>query len=96
MWRRSHLFLGITSTFEEQMSLAQGNNTPTRLRIEPGSPDPESDALTTRPVHSPEDDSEHLAAHRDPQATFIRQILPEPLSPIMFLTNPLAVPQPKD
>ena len=30
------------------MSLAQGNNTPTRSRIEPGSPDPESDALTTR------------------------------------------------
>ena len=29
------------------MSLAQGNNTPTRQRIEPGSPDPESDALTT-------------------------------------------------
>ena len=27
------------------MSLAQGNNTPTRPRIEPGSPDPESDAL---------------------------------------------------
>ena len=35
------------------MSLAQGNNTPTRPRIEPGSPDPESDALTTRPVSSP-------------------------------------------
>ena len=34
------------------MSLAQGNNTPTRPRIEPGSPDPESDALTTRPVRS--------------------------------------------
>ena len=32
------------------MSLAQGNNTPTRPRIEPGSQDPESDALTTRPV----------------------------------------------
>ena len=32
------------------MSLAQGNNTPTRSRIEPGSPDPESDTLTTRPV----------------------------------------------
>ena len=26
------------------MSLAQGNNTPTRPRIEPESPDPESDA----------------------------------------------------
>ena len=37
------------------MSLAQGNNTPTRLRIEPGSPDPESDALTTRPVRPPEE-----------------------------------------
>ena len=36
------------------MSLAQGNNTPTRPRIEPGSPDPESDALTTRPVRSPD------------------------------------------
>ena len=35
------------------MSLAQGNNTPTRPRIEPRSPDPESDALTTRPVRSP-------------------------------------------
>ena len=32
------------------MSLAQGNNTPTRPRIEPGSPDPGSDGLTTRPV----------------------------------------------
>ena len=30
------------------MSLAQGNNTPTWPRIEPGSPDPESDALTTK------------------------------------------------
>ena len=36
------------------MSLAQGNNTPTRPRIEPGSPDPEPDALTTRPVRPPE------------------------------------------
>ena len=35
------------------MSLAQGNNTPNRPRIEPGSPDPESEALTTRPVRSP-------------------------------------------
>ena len=35
------------------MSLAQGNKTPTRPRIEPGSPDPESDALTTRPVRPP-------------------------------------------
>ena len=34
------------------MSLAQGNNTPTWPRIKPGSPDPESDALTTRPVRS--------------------------------------------
>ena len=32
------------------MFLAQGNKAPTRPRIEPGSPDPESDALTTRPV----------------------------------------------
>ena len=35
------------------MSLDQGNNTPTWRRIEPGSPDPESDALTIRPVRSP-------------------------------------------
>ena len=54
MLRRSHLFLGITSTFGELMSLAQGNNTPTRPRIEPRSPDPESDALTTRPVRPPQ------------------------------------------
>ena len=39
------------------MSLAQGNNTPTRPRIEPGSPDPESEALTTRPVRPPEQDT---------------------------------------
>ena len=32
------------------MSLAQGNNTPTRPRNEPGSTNPEYDALTTRPV----------------------------------------------
>ena len=37
------------------MSFAQGNNTPTRPRIEPGSPDPESDALTIRPVRPPQD-----------------------------------------
>ena len=30
------------------MSLAHGNNTPTRPRIEPGSPDPESDALSMK------------------------------------------------
>ena len=35
------------------MSLAQGNNTPTRPRIEPGSPDPVYDALTIRPVRPP-------------------------------------------
>ena len=35
------------------MSFAQGNNTPNLPRIEPGSPDPESDALTTRPVRPP-------------------------------------------
>ena len=54
MLRRSHLSLGIASTFGEKMSLAQGNNTPTRPRIEPRSPDPKSDALTTRPVRSPQ------------------------------------------
>ena len=42
------------------MSLAQGNNTPIRPRIEPGSPDPESDALTTRPVRSPFSQVERL------------------------------------
>ena len=31
-------------------------NTPTRPRIEPGSPDPESDALTIRPVRPPFND----------------------------------------
>ena len=36
------------------MSLVQGNNTPTWPRIEPGSPDLESEALTTRPVRSPQ------------------------------------------
>ena len=40
------------------MSLAQGNNTPTRPRIEPGSPDPESDALTIRPVRPPSNNIE--------------------------------------
>ena len=40
------------------MSLAQGNNTPTRPRIEPGSPDPEYDALTTRPVRPQKGDYE--------------------------------------
>ena len=44
------------------MSLAQGNNTPTRPRIEPGSPDPESDALTTRPVRPPS--SNYVAIHQ--------------------------------
>ena len=34
------------------MSLAEGNNKRTQPRIEPGSPDPESDALTTRPLRS--------------------------------------------
>ena len=33
-------------------------NTPTRPRIEPGSPDPESDALTIRPVRPPFKESE--------------------------------------
>ena len=35
-------------------------NTPTRPRIEPGFPDPESDALTIRPVRPP-------AAHSEPR-----------------------------
>ena len=33
--------------------LLKETNTPTRPRIEPGSPDPESDALTIRPVRPP-------------------------------------------
>ena len=45
------------------MSLAQGNNTPIRPRIELGSPDPESDALTTRPVRSPKGLFEVLNVH---------------------------------
>ena len=49
MLRRSHLFLGITSTFlGSKCLLLKETNTPTRPRIEPGSPDPESDALTIR------------------------------------------------
>ena len=42
------------------MSLAQGNNTPTRPRIEPGSPDPESDAQTTRLVLGEDSGETHL------------------------------------
>ena len=54
MLRRSHLFLGITSTFlGSKCLLLKETNTPTRPRIEPGSPDPESDALTIRPVRPP-------------------------------------------
>ena len=54
MLRRSHLFLGITSTFlGSKCLLLKESNTPTRPRIEPGSPDPESDALTIRPVRPP-------------------------------------------
>ena len=55
MLRRSHLFLGITSTFlGSKCLLLKETNTPTRPRIEPGSPDPESDALAIRPVRPPE------------------------------------------
>ena len=36
--------------------LLKETNTPTRPRIEPGSPDPESDALTIRPVRPPSTD----------------------------------------
>ena len=51
---RSHLFLGITSTFlGSKCLLLKETNTPTRPRIEPGSPDPESDALAIRPVRPP-------------------------------------------
>ena len=51
------------------MSLAQGNNTPTRVRIEPGSPDPESnDSLVcVRPgqmVSNPVDSFSHNAAQK--------------------------------
>ena len=41
-------------------------NTPTRPRIEPGSPDPESDALTIRPVRPPRLKSEQ-GLYREPQ-----------------------------
>ena len=52
MLRQSHLFLGNYQYFWGlKCFFVQGNNTPTRLRIEPGSPDLESDALTTRLVH---------------------------------------------
>ena len=55
MLRRSHLFLGITSTFlGSKCLLLKETNTPPRPRIEPGSPDPESDALTIRPVRPPQ------------------------------------------
>ena len=69
------------------MSLAQGNNTPTRPRIEPGSPDPESNALTTRPVRSPNVNEKHvwidyqcvlswLHSHR-PLGTFVENRIKE-------------------
>ena len=46
--------MGITSTFwGSKCLLLKETNTPTRPRIEPGSPDPESDALTIRPVRPP-------------------------------------------
>ena len=44
------------------MSLAQGNNTTTRPRIEPGSPDPESDALTTRPLRPRSHNEAHMVS----------------------------------
>ena len=58
------------------MSLAQGNITPTRVRIEPGSPDPESDALTTRPVRPPPLQPElfRVRAHLGLMNTFKRGI----------------------
>ena len=40
-------------------------NTPTRPRIEPGSPDPESDALTIRPVRPPNEIGELLNELRE-------------------------------
>ena len=61
------------------MSLAQGNNTQTRPRIEPGSPDPESDALTTRPVRSP---NQHLCFHYIESAIYF--LIPKFKSLIVF------------
>ena len=40
-------------------------NTPTRPRIEPGSPDPESDALAIRPVRPPLYDLMDYTNHKD-------------------------------
>ena len=51
------------------MSLAHGNNTPTQPRIEPGSPDPESNALTTRPVRLPT--GEHVWIEAENNFVFI-------------------------
>ena len=53
MLRRSHLFQGITSTstfWGVNVSLLKETTHRPGPRIEPGSPEPESDALTTRPV----------------------------------------------
>ena len=55
------------------MSLAQGNNTPTRPRIEPGSPDPEADALTARPVRSPRTRFVSDLRVGKPTASFLRK-----------------------
>ena len=61
MLRRSHLFLGITSTFlGSKCFLLKETNTPTRPRIEPGSPDPKCDALTIRPVRPPVYDRDEI------------------------------------
>ena len=45
------------------MSLAQGSNTKTRPRIESGSPEPESNALITRPVPPPPSPGVGMIAH---------------------------------
>ena len=59
------------------MSLAQGNNTPTQPRIEPGSPDPESDALTNRlvrPERQLNDSNFYTPLDQDPTLEYAKQV----------------------
>ena len=61
------------------MSLAQGNHTPTRRRIEPGSPDPESDALTIRPVRSPFANVKKRCANREETLVDMCRVMSKPV-----------------
>ena len=71
------------------MSLAQGNNTPTRPRIEPGSPDPESDALTTRPVRPTSlcDSPRCKPTLHDPRVHPVMNAQPYPYPKNLFSSN---------